>query len=362
MSNQSPTTVMGQIVGAFEKLVSNPNSKIDFTNFENVFDRLSTKIMEGYQKVADMNLGTVEIRETASAPASAPTPVAPATATAIIPVADNASAPMPVAANTSKKSAATPKVSETTAETQPAEPVKTASAAKKISTLKVSKPAPTSSPAKAAKDATPTGPLTDEQEAAKLVAEHGSAREAAAALNAAHHRGRKSAVHKLVESMAKEEIRMAPEMAAKTRSRVAIMANKGQSAAEVTGYKFADIGRKPIMDPEEAIGYEKITCLIDGEARTMLSRWIKSKYQMTPEEYIAHFNLREDYPMTSQAYVDEKQKLAKKQGLGLGNRKHPKEDEAPAQAAQATVATAAPAESNRKKRGSSKSAGNKRAA
>jgi predicted transcriptional regulator len=70
------------------------------------------------------------------------------------------------------------------------------------------------------------------------------------------------------------------------------------------------------MDPEEAIKNDEIVCLIDGVGRKMLHRWLKSRHNMTPEEYREWFTLREDYPMTAPGYSKEKSEYAKVVGLG----------------------------------------------
>lgn len=70
------------------------------------------------------------------------------------------------------------------------------------------------------------------------------------------------------------------------------------------------------MDPEEAIQNDKIVCLIDGQPRKMLHRHLLAKFNMTPEEYRAWFNLRADYPMTAPGYSKEKSDYAKVVGLG----------------------------------------------
>lgn len=57
-------------------------------------------------------------------------------------------------------------------------------------------------------------------------------------------------------------------------------------------------------------------CLFDGEARKMLHRHIRSKYDMSPEEYRAYWDLPADYPMIAPGYSEEKRIVAVAQGLG----------------------------------------------
>jgi predicted transcriptional regulator len=80
------------------------------------------------------------------------------------------------------------------------------------------------------------------------------------------------------------------------------------------GYKFAHISRTPFngMDPEDAIKPDSIINLIDGVEQTFIRRALDSKYGMTPEEYRAHFNLRDDYPMTAPNYSKKRQAIMNK--------------------------------------------------
>jgi predicted transcriptional regulator len=224
-------------------------------------------------------------------------------------------------------------------------------AAAKTST-KVTKQAPAPAPAPE-----PAEPLTAEQKdvatAESIISEHGSARAAAAYIEQNRTRGRKTAWQKIVEERADKELRdaarnhkkinadgLAAAIAAKP-TEVSDAQAKRQYSLETTGYPFSFLDRKPFMDAEKALG-SKITCLIDGAERTMMSRYIDAKYAMTPEEYIAHFNLRPDYPMTSNGYKEEKRRLAAVQELGKGKR--PTAEAAPVQ--EATPATT----SNRRSR------------
>ena len=45
-----------------------------------------------------------------------------------------------------------------------------------------------------------------------------------------------------------------------------------------------------------------IYCLFDNQPRMFLSRYLKAKYNMTPEEYRAFCALPDDYPMVAPAY------------------------------------------------------------
>jgi predicted transcriptional regulator len=67
--------------------------------------------------------------------------------------------------------------------------------------------------------------------------------------------------------------------------------------------------RKSVTD-----GY--LVCLEDGKKLNMLKRHLKTRYDMTPEEYRQRWGLPRDYPMVAPAYAEQRSMLAKKIGLG----------------------------------------------
>ena len=48
----------------------------------------------------------------------------------------------------------------------------------------------------------------------------------------------------------------------------------------------------------------------------MLKRHLKTRYDMTPEDYRRRWGLKDDYPMVAPAYAATRSALAKKIGLG----------------------------------------------
>ncbi len=64
-----------------------------------------------------------------------------------------------------------------------------------------------------------------------------------------------------------------------------------------------------------------IICLEDGKKLKMLKRHIKTRYNLTPEEYRERWGLRADYPMVAPNYALQRRELAKKIGLGTKRRK-----------------------------------------
>lgn len=78
---------------------------------------------------------------------------------------------------------------------------------------------------------------------------------------------------------------------------------------------------KPAVPIKKSVTQDHIVCLEDGKQLKMLKRHLKSKYNMTPEEYRARWGLPADYPMVAPSYAQKRQELAKKIGLGRNRSK-----------------------------------------
>lgn len=57
-------------------------------------------------------------------------------------------------------------------------------------------------------------------------------------------------------------------------------------------------------------------CLEDGKQFKSLKRHLRTKYNMSPDEYCAKWNLPSDYPMVAPNYAEQRSRLAKSIGLG----------------------------------------------
>lgn len=81
----------------------------------------------------------------------------------------------------------------------------------------------------------------------------------------------------------------------------------------------------PLPDPavsiRRSIQPDYIVCLEDGKKLKMLKRHLKTRYNMTPEQYRERWNLPADYPMVAPNYAEQRRKLAKQIGLGKGRRR-----------------------------------------
>ena len=73
---------------------------------------------------------------------------------------------------------------------------------------------------------------------------------------------------------------------------------------------------KPAVPIKRSINPDFIVCLDDGKKFKSLKRHLRSKYNMTPEQYREKWNLPADYPMVAPNYAVTRSALAKKMGLG----------------------------------------------
>ena len=60
----------------------------------------------------------------------------------------------------------------------------------------------------------------------------------------------------------------------------------------------------------------KIQCLEDNTWHVMLRRYIKRKFNMTPQQYREKWGLPDNYPFVAPNYSRKRSKIAKKTGLG----------------------------------------------
>ncbi|NQX94054.1 MAG: MucR family transcriptional regulator [Erythrobacter sp.] len=73
---------------------------------------------------------------------------------------------------------------------------------------------------------------------------------------------------------------------------------------------------EPAVSVRASVKPDYIVCLEDGKKLKMLKRYLRTNYNMTPEEYRARWNLPSDYPMVAPNYAEKRRDLAKKIGLG----------------------------------------------
>jgi predicted transcriptional regulator len=88
--------------------------------------------------------------------------------------------------------------------------------------------------------------------------------------------------------------------------------------SEVSG--GASVVTEPSQEPavavKKSVTPDYIICLEDGKKFKSLKRHLRTRYNMSPEEYRAKWGLPHDYPMVAPNYAKERSTLAKRMGLG----------------------------------------------
>jgi len=93
-------------------------------------------------------------------------------------------------------------------------------------------------------------------------------------------------------------------------------------------YKLTELGKSELeqVRPEPAVPIKKsvtddhIICLEDGQKLKMLKRYLRTRYDLSPEEYRSRWGLPADYPMVDPEYARRRSKFAKEIGLGKTGR------------------------------------------
>jgi predicted transcriptional regulator len=73
---------------------------------------------------------------------------------------------------------------------------------------------------------------------------------------------------------------------------------------------------KPAVAIKKSITPEHIVCLEDGKKFKSLKRHLRTRYDMSPDEYREKWGLAADYPMVAPNYARQRSDLARKMGLG----------------------------------------------
>ncbi|WP_417456101.1 MucR family transcriptional regulator [Kordiimonas sp.] len=77
----------------------------------------------------------------------------------------------------------------------------------------------------------------------------------------------------------------------------------------------------PAVPIKKSITPDFLICLEDGKKLKMLKRHLKTRYDMTPDDYRERWSLPADYPMVAPNYAKQRRDLAKKIGLGRGKKR-----------------------------------------
>lgn len=72
----------------------------------------------------------------------------------------------------------------------------------------------------------------------------------------------------------------------------------------------------PAVKVDESVKPDYLVCLEDGKRVKMLKRYLKTNFNLTPDEYKRRWGLPSSYPMVAPNYAKVRSKLAKDIGLG----------------------------------------------
>jgi predicted transcriptional regulator len=79
--------------------------------------------------------------------------------------------------------------------------------------------------------------------------------------------------------------------------------------------------QRPAVPIAKSVQQDHIVCLEDGKQLKMLKRYLRSRFDLSPEEYRRKWGLPPDYPMVAPAYAERRSAFAKEIGLGRGVRR-----------------------------------------
>jgi predicted transcriptional regulator len=78
---------------------------------------------------------------------------------------------------------------------------------------------------------------------------------------------------------------------------------------------------KPAVPVKRSVTPDYIVCLEDGLKFKSLKRHLRTRYNMTPDQYREKWNLPPDYSMVAPNYAAARSQLAKQMGLGQQRRR-----------------------------------------
>ncbi|HLY88046.1 MAG TPA: MucR family transcriptional regulator [Acetobacteraceae bacterium] len=83
--------------------------------------------------------------------------------------------------------------------------------------------------------------------------------------------------------------------------------------------------QQPAVSIRASVKPDYFVCLEDGKKLTMLKRYLRINFDMSPDDYRAKWGLPKDYPMVAPNYAEKRRTLA--HSIGLGQRKAAKSAE-----------------------------------
>ena len=88
------------------------------------------------------------------------------------------------------------------------------------------------------------------------------------------------------------------------------------SEIDGSGVVEEKVDLKPAVPVRRSITDDYIVCLEDGKKFKSLKRHLRTRYDMSPDEYREKWGLPSDYPMVAPNYARQRSELARKMGLG----------------------------------------------
>ncbi len=76
------------------------------------------------------------------------------------------------------------------------------------------------------------------------------------------------------------------------------------------------LSSEPAVPIDQSITDKYLICLEDGKKCRMLKRYLRTHFDLSPEEYRQKWGLPYDYPMSAPGYARKRSKIAKTTGLG----------------------------------------------
>jgi len=77
--------------------------------------------------------------------------------------------------------------------------------------------------------------------------------------------------------------------------------------------------REPAVPISKSVTPDFVICLEDGKKLKMLKRYLRTHYDLSPEEYRRKWGLPADYPMVAPNYAKRRSQFAKDIGLGTAS-------------------------------------------
>lgn len=74
--------------------------------------------------------------------------------------------------------------------------------------------------------------------------------------------------------------------------------------------------QEPAVNIKKSVTPDYIICLEDGKKLKMLKRYLRTHYNLSPEDYRRKWGLPADYPMVAPNYAKRRSQFAKDIGLG----------------------------------------------